>query len=738
MKTNAACDRPSLSLRRSRARALAAGIAPLLAGAALWLPPTASAATGDLPATFWKGTTDGIWTGANWASDATGTPTTAIPTAADEVTFSISSGAARQTTTLGQNFTIHSLTISDPAAVQITSGVGGPFSLTISGAAGTGIHVNGDAGMVTIGGQIGNLVIVCGNGCMLQGSWPTVMSNVTLGGASDTITVNNAAGLLFTAPLAGSNGLKKEGRGTLTLANTSTYTGGTTVATGRLVIDNDGTTTFGTLGGGSTIVNGGTTNGFGGTSSGLGGIVVFQSQATAGSGDLILNGGTVAGAGGGAASFSNFSSTTYVSSGYASAGSAHITINGGTVAQAGGAAAVFYDATTADSASFTVNGSAVPDATAGCVEFYGTPTAGNATFNVNGGTAANTGGGMVGFYLTSTAGNATFNVNGGTAAGAQGGNVSFHNDSFADTGNFTAQAGKAGGAGGGTINFYDHAWAGTGTFVANGAAVFLGAPTEGGSINFHDNASADGATFIMNGGATVLAEGAKLRFYDHSTGGAAAITANGGTNGGAGGLVQFSGAATGTTGAVTVNGNGVLDISGTTNTGVSVGSLSGDGNVFLGSKNLKVGSSNQDTTLSGTIQNGGFAGGTGGSLTKTGPGRLTLSGTNTYTGPTTVNEGILQAGSTQAFGINSAVTVNAGAHLELNEFSNSIGSLSGSGDISNMPRLITSMPLLLAADPITLTIGGGECKHSVQWQNHRSISLHRENWQWNSDSPQRQ
>jgi autotransporter-associated beta strand protein len=56
-----------------------------------------------------------------------------------------------------------------------------------------------------------------------------------------------------------------------------------------------------------------------------------------------------------------------------------------------------------------------------------------------------------------------------------------------------------------------------------------------------------------------------------------------------------------------------------------------------------------------------------------------LSGMNTYTGPTQIGSGAtLQAGSTQAFGIGSAVSVTApGAMLDLNGFSNTIGSLTG-------------------------------------------------------------
>ena len=86
----------------------------------------------------------------------------------------------------------------------------------------------------------------------------------------------------------------------------------------------------------------------------------------------------------------------------------------------------------------------------------------------------------------------------------------------------------------------------------------------------------------------------------------------------------------------------------------TIGSLAGDGNVTLGSATLTTGGDNTSTTFAGGIS------GTGG-LVKTGSGIMVLTGTNSYTGGTTINGfGVLQLGDIDTTGkIVGGVTNNA-------------------------------------------------------------------------------
>src|SRR5207237_8444477 len=73
-----------------------------------------------------------------------------------------------------------------------------------------------------------------------------------------------------------------------------------------------------------------------------------------------------------------------------------------------------------------------------------------------------------------------------------------------------------------------------------------------------------------------------------------------------------------------------------------------------------------------------------GGLTKAGGGTFVLTRTNNFTGGVTVAAGTLQADSARALGsLSDAVQVNAGATLDLDGQSVSIGGLSGGGTVTN-------------------------------------------------------
>ncbi|MCZ8546090.1 autotransporter outer membrane beta-barrel domain-containing protein [Mesorhizobium qingshengii] len=82
-----------------------------------------------------------------------------------------------------------------------------------------------------------------------------------------------------------------------------------------------------------------------------------------------------------------------------------------------------------------------------------------------------------------------------------------------------------------------------------------------------------------------------------------------------------------------------------------------------------------------------------GTFTKTGAGTLTVdgfAGNNTYATATDVAQGTLKAGATNIFSANSAYTVDSGATLALNNFSQVIGSLAGAGTVDGGTGKLTT------------------------------------------------
>jgi outer membrane autotransporter protein len=174
-----------------------------------------------------------------------------------------------------------------------------------------------------------------------------------------------------------------------------------------------------------------------------------------------------------------------------------------------------------------------------------------------------------------------------------------------------------------TVVFNDDSSAENATITSNGAF---------GGVDFHDSSSAGNATLIANSGGVIT-------FYDGATGGTARLVAN------SGGTFRIS------AGSFTAG-------------GLSVGSIEGAGTISLGGKGLTVGANDLSTEFSGKVT------GSGSSLTKTGAGKLILSGTgNSYTGLTTVSGGILS--------VNGSILSSSGVVVDG-------GTLGGTGDVPSV------------------------------------------------------
>ncbi|HEX2888801.1 autotransporter-associated beta strand repeat-containing protein, partial [Vineibacter terrae] len=208
--------------------------------------------------------------------------------------------------------------------------------------------------------------------------------------------------------------------------------------------------------------------------------------------------------------------------------------------------------------------------------------------------------------------------------------------------------------------------------------------------------------------------------------GAATLTTNG--NGSFSGTISGTGGITIAAGTETVSGctnsyGGTTTINGTLSVGClrNGGQPSDIGASGSGSANLQISSgtliytggsvvTDRGFTLAGTgainvtnadttLEFSGVA--TGTSLNKTGPGTLVLSGANTYNGTTFVNGGTLRAGSTSAFGTSGLRMDTTGATLDLNNFDNTVAS------ISQLNIGITGGSITLGSATLTISNGAG-------------------------------
>ena len=191
-----------------------------------------------------------------------------------------------------------------------------------------------------------------------------------------------------------------------------------------------------------------------------------------------------------------------------------------------------------------------------------------------------------------------------------------------------------------------------------GTVIITGDSVLGGTVTIDPGATmqwgAGGPAFLVGGGDAVVDNGALvLNFGGGSVGGAIPISGSGTLEVQSGSFEEaavstYAGATTidpagvlGLVGAGSISDssnvidNGDFDISGTA-AGTSITTLNGDGLVSLGGMPLTL--TNASGTFSGVLADGGFFGGVGGSLV-IGSGTETLTGTNVFTGPTSIGVG---------------------------------------------------------------------------------------------------
>ncbi len=205
---------------------------------------------------------------------------------------------------------------------------------------------------------------------------------------------------------------------------------------------------------------------------------------------------------------------------------------------------------------------------------------------------------------------------------------------------------------------------GMGTLTLSGANTYTGVT----KINAGILRATHNAALGTTAGGTVVASGASLEFSGGITT-SENITLSGTGVGGGGALRNISGNNV-LSGAITLTGDTLLN----NNTGSFItggldlnGSISGAGHTLSFSGNSRF------------SLNGNIATGTGG-ITKSGTGRVILTGTNSFTGDVVINQGDLWVRNGNAIADTVLVRVNSGGTFRI-DGAETVGNVSGAGNV---------------------------------------------------------
>ena len=634
---------------------------------------------------------------------------------------SLKSGASTMTTNSGLN-TIYGGRLNNGLGVValMKSGTG---TLTLSGSSNYSGGTTVTLGMLQLGnalalGATTGSLAVNGGALDLHGFRPTVGA-LSGGGAglitslvsgSSTLTTISNLNTVYAGELNNGSGvvaLVKSGTGTLTLSGSSNYSGGTTVTLGTLQLGNAlalGATT------GSLAVNGGaldlhgfspTVGALSGSSAGLitslvsGASTLTTNSAlkTVYAGELTNGSGVLSLVKSGTGTLTLSGSNNY---------SGGTTISSGTV-QLGNTVALG-----AMTGSLAVNG--------GTLDLHGfSPTVGALS------------GGSTGLIETLVSGASTLTANSSLSSVYTG---ELNNGSGlmalmkSGTGTLTL-SGSSNYSGGTIISL--------GT-VQLGNTLALGAMTgslavNGGTLDLHGFSPTVGAlsgssagliTSLVSGASTLTTNSGLKTVYagelNNGSGmvalvksGTGTLTLSGSNNYSGGttislGTVQLGNtlALGAMTGSLAVNG-GTLDLHGFSPT---VGALSGSSaglitSLVSGASTLTT-NSGLKTVYAGELNNGsGMV-----ALVKSGTGTLTLSGSNNYSGGTTISLGTVQLGNNLALGATTGSLAMNGGTLDLHGFSPTVGALSG-GSAGLIETLVSGAPTLTANSSLNSVYAGG-------------------------------
>ncbi len=574
-------------------------------------------------------------TGANWVGGT-------APGSGNSVKVDFT-GTTRLTPTLTGNTTVNTVKF-DSAAGSVALGgfnLGGAFTYTLGGTAPSIIQ---------------------------QSAVAQTISTTTLAlGANSVVDVSGAGALNITSKVTGAFSLQKLSAGTLNLSGANTYSGGTQIAAGVVGVSTSNTA-LGTgavtvsngatlqVNSGLTLANALTINGSGSVngaidSNPVSGTTTLNGAVTLGSNSTISSdSGTLAIAGG----VTGAHDLTVAGAGNTTISSAITTGAGALNVNTTGAGAVTLSGANTFTGATTVN--------SGTLNLSGAGTTINGSLTGNGGTINQTTSNQVasgstvnlnsGSYNLSNAVSQTYtgilnSSSGSTLSLGTGASLTL-NQTNTDTLN-----GVISGAGSLTMS-------NTGTTVLGGTNTYSGGTTTSSIVNVTNGSGFGTGTVAVNAGGNIQIQNnitLANAFTLNSTG------------------TSFAGAFENLSGNNTVS--GPLTVTGTTRVQSDSGNLTLSGAVGLGANTLNVGG-NANTTINGAI-----TGTSGSALTKDGTGTLAIGAANpSFAGSVTVSGGTLQTNVSNAFATTTAITVNTGAIMSLNNTSQSIGTLSDAGTLS--------------------------------------------------------